>query len=94
MFLTSSLESLVQLLRKTQETQFKHLESLISSRYPGTNFKLLLRKGVFSYEYLDSFVKFDKHELPLREEFLSTLRGEECFTEDYATTRRVWTAFW
>ena len=43
MFLTSSLESLVQSLRKTDETQSKHLESLMSARYPGTDFKLLLR---------------------------------------------------
>ena len=53
MFLTSSLESLVYSLRKTDETRFEHLESLMSTRYPGTDFKLLLRKGVFPYEYLE-----------------------------------------
>ena len=73
MFFTSSLESLVQSLRKTDETQFKHLESLMSTRYPASDFKLLLRKGVFLYEYLDSFDKYDDYELPLREEFFSTL---------------------
>ena len=35
----------------------------MSTRYFGTDFKLLLRKDVFPYEYLDSFVKFDDHEL-------------------------------
>ena len=93
MFHTSSLDSLVQSLRKTDETQFKHLESLMSSRYPGTDFKLLLRKGVFPNEYLDSFVKFDDDELPLREEFFSTLRSEECSAEDYDYAQSVWTAF-
>ena len=69
MFLTSSLESVVQSLRKTDETQFKHLESLMSSHYPGTDFKLLLRKGVFPYEYLDSFVKVDDNELQYARSF-------------------------
>ena len=83
MFLTSSLESLVQSLRKTDESQFKHLESLMSTRYPASDFKLILRKGVFSYEYLNSFDKFEDYELPLREEVFITLRGEECSQGDY-----------
>ena len=61
MFLNSSLESLVQSLRKTDETHFKHLESLMSTRYSATKIKLLLRKCVFPYQYLDTFVKFDDH---------------------------------
>ena len=93
MFLTSSLESLVQSLRKTDESQLKHLESLMINRYPASDFKLLLRKGVFPYVYLDSFDKFDDYELPLREEFFSTLRGEECSQEDYDYAQSVWTAF-
>ena len=69
MFLTSLLESLVQSLRKTEERQFKNLESLMSIRYPGSDFKLLLRNGVFPYEYLDTYDKFGDIELPPREEF-------------------------
>ena len=93
MFLTSLLESLVQSLRKTDESQFKHLQSLMITRYPASDYKLLLRKGVFLYEYLDSFDKFEDDELPLREEFVSTLRGEECSQEDYNYAQSVWTAF-
>ena len=93
MFLTSSLESLVQSLRKTDEHKFTHLESLMTTRYPNADYKLLLRKGVFPYEYLSSFDKFNDHELPPRESFFSTLRGEECSQEDYDYAQRVWTAF-
>jgi hypothetical protein len=49
MFLTSSLESLVQSLRKTDESQFHHLEAQMTTRYPGVDYKLFLRKGVFPY---------------------------------------------
>ena len=93
MFLTSSLELLVQSLRKTDERQFKHLDSLMSISYPGPDFKLLLRKGVFPYKNLDTFDKFGDIELPAREEFYSSLRGEECAVEDYDYAKRVCTAF-
>ena len=53
----------------------------MSTRYPGFDFKLLIRKGV-SYEYLDTFDKFGNIELPPREEFYSSSRGEECAAED------------
>ena len=65
----------------------------MSTRYPGTDFKPFIRRVVFSYEYLDSFVKFDDQEVPLRKEFFSTLRGEECFANDYDYAQKVWTAF-
>ena len=93
MFLTSSLESLMQSLLKTDETQFKHLETLMGLHYPNAAYKLLLRKGVFPYEYLDLFVKFNEPTLPHREAFYSTLRGEKCSVEDLDYAQRVWIAF-
>ena len=65
----------------------------MSTRYPNANFKLLLRKGIFPYEYFDSFEKFEEPQLPPRESFFSTLRQEECSEEDYAYANQVWTAF-
>ena len=93
MFLTSSLESLVQSLRKTEETKFQYLELIIGTRYPGADFKLLLRKGVFQYDFLNSFDKFNERALPAREAFFSTLRGEECLQVDYDYAQRVWAGF-
>ena len=55
MFLTNSLKSLVQLLRKTDKTQFTHLETLMNLKYLNADFKLLIFKNVFPYEYLDLF---------------------------------------
>ena len=65
----------------------------MGTRYPATDFKLLLRKGIFPYEYLDSFEKFQEPQLPARESFFSTLRQEECSEKDYAYANQVWTAF-
>ena len=88
MFLTSSLELLLKSFLKTDETQFKHQESLISSCYPNTKFKLRLHKGVFSYEKIDLFVKFDNYKLQLRK-LLRNPRGKKCCAEnsDYAQKR-------
>ena len=64
----------------------------MSIRYPASDFKLFLRNGVFSYEYLDTFDKFGDIELPPREKFYSSLTGEECAVQDYEYSKRVWTA--
>ena len=92
-FLTASLESLVESLRKTDETRFTRLQSVIGAKYPAADHKLLLRKGVFPYEYLDSFAKMTDAQLPPREAFRSSLTGTECSVEDYAYAQQVWTAF-
>lgn len=39
------------------------------------NDELVLQKGVYPYEYFDSFSKFDETEHPTREEFHSTIKG-------------------
>ena len=87
--LTSSLESLVQSLCKTDEGQFKYLKTMMGLKYTNSDFKLLLRKGVFPYEYLNSFEKFNEPALQNREAFFSTLQGEECLVEDFEYAKRV-----
>ena len=55
--------------------------------------KLLTRKGVFPYEYLDSMDVLDASQLPPREAFSTKLHGSECSTLDYAHAQTVWKAF-
>ena len=58
-------------------------------KYSNADFKLLLRKRVFPYEYFDSFEKFNEPVLPSREAFYCTLRGEECTVENFDYAHRV-----
>lgn len=37
------------------------------------NFQLMKQKGVYPYDFMDSFEKFDKTELPQKEKFYSIL---------------------
>ena len=56
-------------------------------------FVLLLRKGVYPYEYMDSWEKFDETTLPPKEAFHSNLNLEDISNEDYAHAQKVWEIF-
>ena len=46
-------------------------------------FILLLRKGVYAYEYMDSWKRFDEGLLPDKEAFSSSLNMEDITDVDY-----------
>ena len=48
---------------------------------------LLKRKGVYPYEYMDSFERFHETALPPKEAFFSSLKGEGISDEDYASRK-------
>ena len=56
-------------------------------------FILLLRKCVYSYEYMDSWEKFDETTLSPKETFHSNLNLEDISDEDYAHAQKVWDVF-
>ena len=56
-------------------------------------FVLLLRKGVFPYEYMDSWEGFDETSLPDKEVFHSKLNLEDITDEDYAHGQKIWKEF-
>ena len=52
-------------------------------------FILLLRKGVYPYEYMDSWERFDKTSLPDKEAFYSNLNMEDITNVDYRHAKSV-----
>ena len=56
-------------------------------------FKLLLRKGIYPYEYMDSWKRFNETELPSKDTFHSTLNLEDISDDDYAHAINVWNTF-
>ena len=54
---------------------------------------MLLRKGVYPDEYIDSWEKFEKTTLPPKEVFYSNLNLENISDEDYVQAQRVWEVF-
>ena len=52
-------------------------------------FILLLRKGVYPYEYIDSWERFDEKSLPDKETFYSSLNMEDITDVDHRHAKRV-----
>ena len=61
--------------------------------YSGNQLSLLLRKGVYPYDYLDCLKKLDETSFPLNEAFYSNLTGEGITVEDYQHADTVWNEF-
>jgi len=55
--------------------------------------KLLLKKGIYPYEYMDSFGRFHEAQLPEKEKFYSSLSGKGITDEEYAHAQKVWETF-
>ena len=51
---------------------------------------LLLREGVYPYEDMDSWEKFDETSMPTKEAFYSKLNLENITDKDYAHVQNVW----
>ena len=72
-FMNSSLDSLVKNL---SNNDFKYL----SEKFSGKFLELVEEKGVYPYEYMDSFKKFSEDKLPDKCEFFNSLK-DECISE-------------
>ncbi|XP_053380054.1 uncharacterized protein LOC123531918 [Mercenaria mercenaria] len=89
-FLPTSLETLVDNLAQDGLEAFQHV---LSETVNNEDAGLLLRKGVYPYEYMDSFDKFDQSHLPPREQFYSTIKQEHISNEDYEHAQTVFKMF-
>ncbi|GFR65766.1 protein NYNRIN [Elysia marginata] len=86
-FLLAPLEKLVA---ANEPEAFK-----ISAQYEPDDQKrqLLLRKGVYTYEYMSAWECFEETQLPQKEEFYSKLSDAHISDSDYAHAQNVWRTF-
>ena len=99
-FMQDSLSNLVDNL---SERKIKEIDNdVLIKRFYNTyqlsdndinKFKLLLRKGVYPYEYMDSWKRFNETELPSKDKFYTTLNLEDISDDDYAHAINVWNTF-
>ncbi|XP_068749257.1 uncharacterized protein [Montipora capricornis] len=58
----------------------------------GKELDLMSQKGVYPYDFMDSFDKFNE-KLPPKEEFYSTLNDEDITDDQYKHAQNVWNTF-
>ena len=85
-FMASSLKKLVKNL---PEDDFIN----IGSYYFGEKLNLVKRKGVYPYDYIDSFEKLKETKLPPKDKIYSRLDEGDISDEDYIHAQKVWEAF-
>ena len=87
--------------KECNETSAKSVNDLIE-KFPRTykfcngnlnKFVLLLRKGVYLDEYMDSWERFIETSLPPKKYFYSELNFEDITDKDYVHAQKVWDVF-
>ena len=86
-FMSSSLDSLINNLARGGH-EFWGFEN-----YSCHQCKLLIRKGIYPYEYMDSWDKFEETSLPRIEKFSAISAWSGVSDGDYKHTCRVWQEF-
>lgn len=54
---------------------------------------LMKQKGVYPYDCMNNFKKFDDQKLPSKDQFYSILTDEGISAEQYQHAQKVWDAF-
>ena len=86
-FMSSSLDKLVSNLQK---------DDLIytSKAFKGKRLDLMSQKGVYPYDFMDSFEKFHQTELPTKDQFYSILNDQHITDDEYDHATKVWKTFY
>ena len=86
-FMSSSLDSLTKNLVRGRKKLFGFED------YSELQYGLLTRKGVYPYEYINSWDRFEETQLPPISAFYSNLNMSSISEEDYQHAQRVWKEF-
>ena len=86
-FMSSSLDSLAKNLVRGGKKLFGFED------YSALQYDMLTRKGVYPYEYVNSWDRFNETQLPPIDVFYSNLNMSSISEEDYQHAQRVWKEF-
>ena len=86
LFMNSSLHKLVKNL---SDKDFNYL----SEEFSNEQLKLVKEKGIYPYEYVSSFKKFEENKLPDKCKFFSSLKDCSINEKEYQRAINVWKVF-
>ena len=85
-FMSSSLDNLVKNL---PDEAFKYTKQ----EFEKEQFNLMKQKGIYPYDHMDSFDRFNETKLPVQQDFYSILNNEHISDEQYKHAQNVWNTF-
>ena len=85
-FMSSSLDNLAKNL---PDEAFKFTKQ----EFKNEQFNLMKQKGIYPYDYMDSFKRFNETQLPEKQDFYSILNNEHISDEQYEHAQNVWNKF-
>ena len=88
-FLPPTLEQLAASLAKVNRGYFRNLHDVVNDLYPEADVELLEQIGIFCYDYLNFFSRFDELALLARKTLFNKLGGVTCLQADYAHAQHV-----
>ena len=90
-FISESLDKLVKSLRESKY----HFPNTRKCKYIKNDYDLdlLTQKGIYPYEYMDSWERFDETEFPEHKHFYSSLTESNISEEEYLRGLNVWKHF-
>ena len=71
--------------------KFSHTYQLCNKDF--NKLTLILRKGVYLYDYMSSWERFNEDSLPPKKCFYDELNKKDITEEDYAHAQKVWKVF-
>ena len=74
-----------KLAKTLEDDEFRYLIESCTSNH----FGLIRRKGVYPYDYMDSFDKFEETELPPQDAFFNKFSGSPCSDSEYTHALRM-----
>ena len=84
-FLSSGLDKLVDNLKKNGYDDFKY-----TRQHMGHHWQLACEKGIYPYEYMDNFNRFNETQLPPIKKFYSALTESHITNENYEKAIKMW----
>ena len=85
-FMSSSLDDLIKNL---PDEAFKYTKQ----EFKKEQFNLMKQKGIYPYDHMDSFDRFNETKLPVQQDFYSILNNEHISDEQYKHAQNVWDTF-
>lgn len=83
-FMSSSLD---MLSKNLVDDQFNITKQFYNDE---DEFQMMKRKGIYPYEYMNSFKRYDETELPTKDKFYDELNNKHCSEDDYEYAKLVY----